>query len=180
MKFIICPFCKSRINASQFPASRRGRQHIVMLCPSCKRKLAFTIREQDLPNDKATDVKDTITNSDKILAPYEISVVENRFTYNATFPLFVGSNWIGRYNDKYTSLEIPIHTSDPSMDRTHCAITVEALPDEEYIVTIADNNSLTGTFVNTKEVEQGEQRLLHNGDVITLGATTLLFQKCKL
>ena len=173
MKFIVCPFCKIRISEAEFPASRRGKQRVVMLCPSCKRRLAFTIRREE------EDEKDLLTEEEaleqRITTNATLEVVENRFAFSAQFPLFDGANRVGRYNDKYTPLEVAIRSTDPSMDRIHCTIYAETTPDGELHVFVMDENSLTGTFVNTREVEQGEKCELHHGDVITLGATSILF-----
>ena len=38
-----------------------------------------------------------------------------------------------------------------------------------------DDDSMTGTFVNARELAPGEKRQLSDGDVITLGATSLIF-----
>ena len=38
-----------------------------------------------------------------------------------------------------------------------------------------DDDSMTGTFVNARELDPGEKRQLSDGDVITLGATSLIF-----
>lgn len=173
MKFIVCPFCKARISEDKFPASRKARQRIVMLCPTCKRRLAFTIRTPEEGNENQS--LERTSEEEKIPTEVSLEVVENRFAFAARFPLFEGENRVGRYNDKYTNLEVAICSTDPSMDRIHCTIYVESSSSNAYDVYVMDDNSLTGTFVNTREVEQGEKRLLNHGDVITLGATSILF-----
>lgn len=178
MKFIVCPFCKSRISEGSFPSSRKGRGHIVMLCPSCKKRLSFTIRQANLNNSKESIENKPIPSlEERIITGAILAIVENRFAYAGEFPLYEGENKIGRYNDKHTPLEVPIHTTDPSMDRIHTTIVAQPLEGGEYNFFIMDENSLTGTFVNNKEVEQGERRELHHGDVLTLGATSILFLK---
>lgn len=173
MKFIVCPFCKARISEDKFPASRKARQRIVMLCPTCMRRLAFTIRTPEEEN--ANHSLETTSEEERVSTGVSLEVVENRFAFATRFPLFEGGNRVGRYNDKYTDLEVAIRSTDPSMDRIHCTIYVEPSSSNDYGVYVMDENSLTGTFVNTREVEQGEKCLLHHGDVITLGATTILF-----
>lgn len=174
MGFIVCPFCKVHIQESAFPTSGRKQGRVVMLCPNCKRRLAFTLlgEKQEPCREPSSDMEGN--SVPKRHAGARLEVVENRFVYKATFPLSEGENRIGRYNDKHTDLEVAIHTTDPSMDRIHCTLFAEPEGDG-FTYYVEDNNSLTGTFVNTKEVEQGEHRKLSHGDVLTLGATTLLF-----
>lgn len=53
-----------------------------------------------------------------------ITVLENAFGYRQEFPLHAGDNIIGRAS-KGTEVDIPIETSDMSMDRRHCIINVK-------------------------------------------------------
>ena len=57
-----------------------------------------------------------------------------------------GDNLIGR-RSKGTEVDIPIETSDPSMDRRHCIINVKRNKQGEVIYTLRDNDSITGTFL---------------------------------
>ncbi len=174
MKFIVCPFCKTRIVTDSFPRGRRTNGHVVMHCPSCKHRLAFTIREEEAREDKTETHSNSAQNKNKEVAA-SLQVIENVFGYAASFNLTEGLNRVGRYNNKYSELEIPIHTADPSMDRTHCLIVVEKDLASSYTVTIMDNDSMTGTFINSRELLPGEKHQLKDGDVITLGATSILF-----
>lgn len=75
-----------------------------------------------------------------------IVVVENVFGYKQVLPLMEGDNLIGR-RSKGTEVDIPIETSDPSMDRRHCIINVKRNKQGEVIYTLRDNDSITGTFL---------------------------------
>lgn len=174
MRFIVCPYCKVHIKESDFPPSRQRRDRIVMACPSCKNRLAFTIRrpEADPPPEVVASFGSEASLEE---TTGRLEVVENRFAYGSEFVLRMGENRIGRYNDKYTALEVAIRTTDPSMDRFHCTLIAEKTTSGGFNFFLIDNNSLTGTFVNTREIEQGEKCLLQSGDVITLGATSILF-----
>lgn len=74
-----------------------------------------------------------------------IVVVENVFGYKQVLPLNEGDNIIGRRN-KGTEVNVPIETSDPSMDRCHCVVNVKRNKQGEVVYTLRDNESVTGTF----------------------------------
>ena len=75
-----------------------------------------------------------------------IIVVENVFGYKQLFPLYVGVNAIGRRN-KDTATDIPIITSDPSMDRHHAIIKVTEGRTGKLRFAVADDDSRVGTFL---------------------------------
>lgn len=76
-----------------------------------------------------------------------------------------------------TEINAPIQTGDMSMDRKHCIISVEVRKDGEIIHRVADYDSLVGTFVMNDILQKKERRILEDGDIITLGATTLILKK---
>ena len=88
------------------------------------------------------------------------------------FPLHAGDNIIGRAS-KGTEVDIPIETSDMSMDRRHCIINVKEKGNRP-ILTVRDNPSLTGTFLRHELLSDRERAVLHDGDVVTIGATTFI------
>lgn len=104
-----------------------------------------------------------------------LQVVENVFGYSAQFPLYEGLNRIGRYNDRHTEIEVAIRTADPSLDRNQSLLTIEKDAEGKIVAILMDDDSMTGTFVNARELDPGEKRQLSDGDVITLGATSLIF-----
>ena len=61
------------------------------------------------------------------------------------------------------------------MDRNHCLIEISLDDNGKPQTAIWDNDSMTGTFINTRELMPGERHFLRDGEVITLGATTLIF-----
>lgn len=172
-KYIVCPYCKKRVELGLIRAAMDKKGHVEMPCPGCKRRLAFS-----LPSAQGKALEETKTekgaelSSQEVLA--ELRVVENIFGYAAVYPLFEGLNRVGRYNDKHTDLEVAIRSSDPSMDRNHTLITVTLTPEGTEAI-IMDDDSMTGTFVNIRELDPGERYTLVSGDVITLGATSIIY-----
>ena len=84
-------------------------------------------------------------------------------------------NLIGR-RSKGTEVEIPIETSDPSMDRRHCIINVKRNKQGEVIYTLRDNDSITGTFLMNEILGNKDRIRIEEGAIITLGATTLILR----
>ena len=100
--------------------------------------------------------------------------MENVFGYKQLFPLYVGMNAIGRRN-KDTSTDIPIITGDPSMDRHHALIRVTEGRTGQLRFAVSDDDSRVGTFLAGELLAPKEWRYLQPGDVLTLGATSIIF-----
>ena len=90
-------------------------------------------------------------------------------------PLRMGDNIIGRYQ-KGNPINTPFETVDPSVDLNHCTITVSRDKHGNLKYTLKDNNSNTGTFVDNVELSQKERRLIENGTLFTLGATSIILR----
>ncbi len=172
-KYIVCPYCKKKIEFELIRSSIDKKEHVDMLCPGCRRRLAFSVvTKRNKGKEQEDQRKNTGASQQEALA--ELKVVENVFGFSAIFPLYEGLNRVGRYNDKHTDIEVAIRSSDPSLDRNHSLITVQQT-NAGVVSVIMDDDSMTGTFVNTRELSPGERHTLVNGDVITLGATTLIY-----
>jgi pSer/pThr/pTyr-binding forkhead associated (FHA) protein len=102
-------------------------------------------------------------------------VVENVFGYKQVHPLKEGDNVIGRRN-KGTEVDVSIETADPSMDRKHCVINVSRNKQGKLIYTLRDNQSITGTFLMNEVLGAKDRVRINEGDIITLGATTLILR----
>ena len=136
-------------------------QTLVFVCSHCQKE--FKIRlgsRQPAPAEKAFGT---------------VSVVENSFAYHQELPLHEGDNLIGRRN-KGTEVDVPVETNDPSMDRRHCFIHVQAGTDGGITYTLRDNNSTTGTFLMNELLGPKDRVRISSGAIITLGATTLILK----
>ena len=87
----------------------------------------------------------------------------------------MGDNLIGRAN-LGTDVDIAIETSDPSMDRRHCYINVSRDKSGRLTYVLRDNDSLTGTFYMNDLLEPRDRIVMNDGDVFTLGATSLILR----
>ena len=104
-----------------------------------------------------------------------IVVIENVFHYKQVIPLRMGDNIIGRYQ-KGNPINTPFETVDPSVDLNHCTITVSRDKRGQLRYTLSDNNSNTGTFVDNVELTPRERRIIEDGTLFTLGATSILLR----
>lgn len=170
MKKIRCPKCNNYIT---FDASNYvDGQVLVFDCPDCHKQFKIRIGKDRLRDkDRAVDLQEQ-----KDVAQYGyIVVVENVFSYKQIFPLHLGDNLIGRSN-LGTEVDIPIETSDPSMDRRHCYINVSKDKRGELVYTLRDNDSVVGTFLMNDILAPKDRIRLSDGDVITLGATSIILR----
>lgn len=170
MKKIKCPKCNNYIT---FDASNYAEgQVLVFDCPDCHKQFKIRIGKDRLRDkDRAVDLQE---QKDEAQYGY-IVVVENVFSYKQIFPLHLGDNLIGRSN-LGTEVDIPIETSDPSMDRRHCYINVSKDKRGELVYTLRDNDSVVGTFLMNDILAPKDRIRLSDGDVITLGATSIILR----
>jgi hypothetical protein len=104
-----------------------------------------------------------------------IVVIENVFHYKQVIPLRMGDNVIGRYQ-KGNPINTAFETVDPSVDLNHCTITVSRDKHGRLRYTLSDNNSNTGTFVDNVELNPRERRIIEDGTLFTLGATSIILR----
>ena len=104
-----------------------------------------------------------------------ITVIENVFGFKQVLPLHEGDNIIGRRSTG-TQVDVPIETSDMSMDRRHCVINVRRNKQGEVLYTLRDAPSLTGTFLNNEILGDKDRIRLEDGAIVTIGATTFILR----
>ena len=104
-----------------------------------------------------------------------IVIIENVFHYKQEIPLQMGDNVIGRYQ-KGNPINTPFETVDPSVDLNHCTINVSRDKRGQLRYTLADNNSNTGTFVDNVEIKPRERRVIEDGTLFTIGATSIILR----
>ena len=102
-------------------------------------------------------------------------IIENVFHYKQVIPLRMGDNVIGRYQ-KGNPANCTFETVDPSVDLNHCTITVSRDKHGRLRYTLKDNNSNTGTFVDNVELSPKERRIIDDGTLFTIGATSIILR----
>ena len=104
-----------------------------------------------------------------------IVVIENVFHFKQVIPLHMGDNVIGRYQ-KGNPANCTFETVDPSVDLNHCTVNVSHDKKGGLRYTLMDNNSNTDTFVGDVELQPRERRIIEDGTLFTLGATSIILR----
>ena len=170
MKRVRCPKCDSYItfDETQYPAG----QQLVFECPECHKQFAIRIGVSKLRDKHEEKFLDEQENAE---AYGSIVVVENVFHFKQVIPLRMGDNVIGRYV-RGTDINTPIETRDPSIDTKHCIIRVQRNKRGELQYILRDAPSNTGTFYMNDILRDQDRIRLSEGDIITIGATTLILR----
>lgn len=166
MKRVRCPKCDRYVI---FDENRyKDGQNLVFECPNCGKQFSIRIGVSKLNNIQR---EENLSEQPDNKYGY-IVVIENIFHYKQIIPLKLGENTIGRYM-KGSKINCPIETNDPSIDMTHCSITVKSEKGTlKYI--LKDGPSNTGTFVDNEILKNKECRVIQNGSLFTIGATSII------
>ncbi len=176
MKRVRCPKCDHYIifDETRYEAG----QSLVFKCDECGREFSIRIGVSKLHNTQKKESEqlsktNTLPDSEKAVG--SIVVIENVFHYKQIIPLQMGNNVIGRYQ-KGNPINTPFETVDPSVDLNHCTLNVSRDKKGRLKYTLKDNNSNTGTFVDNVELAQHEQRIISDGTLFTLGASSIILK----
>ena len=170
MKRVRCPKCDNHIVFDETQYS--NGQQLVFQCPECNKQFAIRIGTSKL-HDKHEEKK--LDEQQHAEACGSIVVVENVFHYKQVIPLKMGDNVIGRYV-RGTDINTPIETRDPSVDTKHCIIRVQHNKQGHLQYILRDAPSNTGTFYMNEILRDQDRIRLSEGDIITIGATTLILR----
>ena len=176
MKRVRCPKCDNYIT---FDETRyEAGQSLVFKCDQCGKEFGIRIgvsklrQTQKEENETLNSQLSTLNSS---CGSIVIVVIENVFHYKQVIPLQMGDNVIGRYQ-KGNPINTAFETVDPSVDLNHCTITVSRDKRGQLRYTLSDNNSNTGTFVGDVELKPRERRIIEDGTLFTLGATSIILR----
>ena len=170
MKKVRCPKCNSY---TLFDETRyQPGQRLVFVCSECKKQFAIQI-PASAPAKESIQDKSLPSEGEGVKA--SIIVVENAFHYRQEIPLEMGDNVFGRYVHG-TNINKPIETVDPSVDTRHCIIRVQRGKDGQLQYILRDAPSGTGTFFMNEILRDQDRIRLHDGSIITIGATTLILK----
>ncbi len=172
MKRVRCPKCDNYIifDETRYEAG----QSLVFKCDQCGKEFGIRMGVSKL---RETQKKENANSQESTAnSPYgSIVVIENVFHYKQVIPLQMGDNVIGRYQ-KGNPINTAFETVDPSVDLNHCTITVSRDKRGGLRYTLKDNNSNTGTFVGDVELSPRERRVIEDGTLFTLGATSIILR----
>lgn len=187
MKRVRCPKCDSYITFDE--TKYTSGQSLVFKCNECGKefgirigvsKLRSTQKEESKELDALIHHTSSLIHHTSSLIPQPSSlgcliVIENVFHYKQVIPLQMGNNVIGRYQ-KGNPANCTFETVDPSVDLNHCTINVSRDKKGGLRYTLFDNNSNTGTFVGDVELQPRERRIIEDGTLFTLGATSIILR----
>ena len=164
MKRLRCPECDEPIlfDETRFEPGRA----LVFECPACNKRFKVKLKpknQSETPDEAEAKPKGWLV------------VVENAFHLKQVIPLYEGEKVVGRHV-KGTKANAAFKTVDPSVDTAHCAVRVTIGKDGQPNYLLRDVGSQTGTFVKDHLLGLKEQVALSDGDIITIGATTLILQ----
>lgn len=170
MKRVRCPKCDNYI---VFDETRyEAGQSLVFKCDQCGREFGIRMGVSKLKNIQREDKPEEEENAKGCGS---IVVIENVFHYKQFIPLHMGDNVIGRYQ-KGNPANCTFETVDPSVDLNHCTLNVSHDKKGGLRYTLSDNNSNTGTFVGDVELQPRERRVIEDGTLFTLGATSIILR----
>jgi len=170
MKRVRCPKCDEFIT---FDETRyESGQSLVFACPQCGKQFGIRIGTSKLRNTAKEESCDENAEENRFGS---IVVIENVFHYKQIIPLKLGNNTIGRYM-KGSKTNTPIETNDPSIDINHCTINVSRDKKGKLRYTLSDGPSYTGTFVDNEILGDREKRIIYDGTLFTIGATSIILR----
>lgn len=170
MKRVRCPKCDNYITFDE--TQYKEGQQLVFECQECHKQFGVRIGTSKVKETQKNEVLDECANNDNLGS---IVVIENVFHYKQVIPLEMGDNVFGRYV-RGTNINKPIETVDPSVDTKHCIIRVQRNKRGELQYILRDNISNTGTFYMNEVLKDVDRVRLQNGDIITIGATSLILR----
>lgn len=171
MKRVRCPRCDNYVifDETNYPDG----QSLVFQCNSCGKQFGVRIGSTPLRNMQNAPIDAAgIANENAVGA---LVVIENMFAFKQILPLKMGDNAIGRYQQG-NAVDCPIESSDPSLDMLHCVLTVRRDKHGRLQYVLRDGPSFTGTFVGGDLLAKNERRIIEDGTLFTLGATSIILK----
>ncbi|MBQ4392039.1 MAG: FHA domain-containing protein [Prevotella sp.] len=173
MKRVRCPKCDNYITFDE--RKYAAGQSLVFQCPQCGKQFGIRLGVAKLRDTQKEENRNLASAQPEETQLGSLVVIENCFHYKQVLPLQMGDNVIGRYQ-KGNPINTPIETVDPSVDLTHCIVNVGRDKKGRLRYTLRDTNSNTGTFVDNVELRQGEHRIIDEGTLFTIGATSIILK----
>ena len=171
MKRVRCPKCDNYITFDE--TKYTAGQSLVFQCTECGKQFGIRIGVSKLRDTQKVENNTQAADCESQFGT--ITVIENVFHYKQVIPLRMGDNIIGRYQ-KGNPANTAFETVDPSVDLNHCTITVSRDKKGGLRYTLKDNNSNTGTFIDNVELTPKERRVISDGTLFTLGATSIILR----
>ena len=173
MKRIRCPKCENYLTFDE--TNYTEGQSLVFVCDQCKKQFSIRLGKTKVQPPRKEEKPDEQAFQE---AFGSITVIENVFGFKQVLPLHEGDNVIGR-RQPGAPIDVPIETSDMSMDRRHCILNVRRNKQGTLVYTLRDAPSLTSTFLNNEILADKDRIRLDDGAIVTIGATTFILRTAR-
>lgn len=170
MKRVRCPKCENYLTFDETKYTEG--QSLVFVCGECKKQFSIRLGKTKM---KAPQKEEELDEAEFKEAFGSITIIANVFGFKQVLPLQEGDNVIGR-RCVGTVVNVPVESSDMSMDRRHCIINVKRDNQGELVYTLRDAPSLTGTFLNNEILSDKDRIRIEDGAIVTIGATTFILR----
>ena len=151
MKRARCPKCDNYITFDE--TKYQAGQSLIFSCPDCGKEFGVRIGVSKLKNTQKEEVLDENANEK---GAGSIVVIENVFHYKQVIPLQMGDNVIGRYMKNSG---------------------INKKGQLKYV--LRDGPSFTGTFVDNEILGDRERRVIEEGSLFTIGATSIILRSAQ-
>lgn len=172
MKRIRCPKCDEPITFDD-SLYTPGRV-LVFECPDCRKQFKIRVAVKNPVDAPPAPQEEEEEEAREVLG--HLVVIENAFHLKQHIPLYEGENVVGRHV-RGTKANAAFKTVDPSVDTTHCRITVSTNRQGTTKFILRDGPSGTGTFLMNEILGNRDRVIVSDGDIITIGATTLILRE---
>ena len=171
MKRVRCPKCDNYIIFDE--TKYEAGQSLVFQCPECNKQFGIRLGASKIHGTQKEENNPEETPQEESVG--SLVVIENVFGFKQVLPLKMGDNVIGRYQ-KGQNIQCPIESSDPSIDMHHAVLTIKRNKKGELEYVLRDGPSYTGTFVGGEILGDKERRIIENGTLFTIGATSIILK----
>ncbi len=165
---IACPYCAKDIEIIPPNVVKAKAEKVV--CPHCHRPIAVYASQATLQmhRDRAVKAVAVSLHDFSEQDPY-LEIVESRLADSQRLPIPIGESVLGRFTPN-SKAEIQVLTDDIDLGRNHARLWLT----KKGSLSVADNDSVSGTYVNGQPLAPTDKVRLWDGDVLTLGATTFI------
>lgn len=167
LKRVTCPKCSSILQVKNTGESVKN-----VTCPICKNSLQVLF-----PDDEGKTIYGGVPDDGRTILPTIqktesscVLVVEGK-----EYELVLGKNTVGRKAS--TSLaSLQFQTADMYMSRHHAIIIVRRIADGSLRVSVKNYENKNKTFVDGHSLTKDDEVILHDGSVILMGKTQVMFK----
>lgn len=166
---IKCPGCGVvlRVTNSKDEAEKR------IACPKCGKRLIVPFYKLK-PEDGETQLDGKEGSQSTQMCGDDLLQSCYLLFEGKEYELSIGSNTVGRLAS--TSIaDVQIETDDLFMSREHAVINVRRLPNGGLKIDISNFKNKNTTKVNDYRLESDDAIVLHDGDTVEMGSTSMTF-----